>query len=37
VKFAQSEQPPIPPQNTNRGGSARPATRGGTAVPPAGG
>ncbi len=36
VKFAQSEQPPIPPQNTNRGGSARPATRGGTAVPPAG-
>jgi regulator of protease activity HflC (stomatin/prohibitin superfamily) len=35
VKFAQSEQPPIPPPN--RGGSTRPAMRGGTAVPPAGG
>jgi regulator of protease activity HflC (stomatin/prohibitin superfamily) len=34
VKTAQAEQPPIPPP---RGGSARPATRGGTAVPPAGG
>jgi regulator of protease activity HflC (stomatin/prohibitin superfamily) len=33
VKTAQAEQPPIPP---GRGGSARPATRGGTAVPPAG-
>ena len=33
VKTAQAEQPPIPP---SRGGSARPATRGGTAVPPAG-
>jgi regulator of protease activity HflC (stomatin/prohibitin superfamily) len=33
VKTAQAEQPPIPPA---RGGSARPATRGGTAVPPAG-
>ena len=39
VKIAQSEQPPVPSpaaQGT-RGGSARPATRGGTAVPPAGG
>src|SRR4051794_34530549 len=34
VRTAQAEQPPIPPP---RGGSARPATRGGTAVPPAGG
>lgn len=33
VKTAQAEQPPVPP---GRGGSARPATRGGTAVPPAG-
>jgi regulator of protease activity HflC (stomatin/prohibitin superfamily) len=33
VKTAQAEQRPIPPP---RGGSARPATRGGTAVPPAG-
>ncbi|MDB5427654.1 MAG: rane protease subunit, stomatin/prohibitin-like protein [Phenylobacterium sp.] len=32
VKAAQAEQPPIPP----RGGGSRPATRGGTAVPPAG-
>jgi regulator of protease activity HflC (stomatin/prohibitin superfamily) len=32
VKTAQAGQPPIPP----RGGSSRPATRGGTAVPPAG-
>ncbi|WP_372783815.1 SPFH domain-containing protein [Phenylobacterium sp.] len=32
VRTAQAEQPPIPP----RGGSARPASRGGTAVPPAG-
>ena len=39
VKIAQSEQPPVPPPaaSANRGGSARPATRGGTAVPPAGG
>jgi regulator of protease activity HflC (stomatin/prohibitin superfamily) len=35
VKFAQAEQPPIPPRPTNP--AARPATRGGTAVPPAGG
>ncbi len=34
VKTAQAEQPPIPPQ---RGGSARGGSRGGTAVPPAGG
>ena len=33
VKTAQAEQPPIPPP---RGGGARPAGRGGTAVPPAG-
>jgi regulator of protease activity HflC (stomatin/prohibitin superfamily) len=32
VKTAQAEQPPVPP----RGGGARPASRGGTAVPPAG-
>jgi len=32
VKTAQAEQPPVP----SRGGSSRPATRGGTAVPPAG-
>src|ERR1700744_4962501 len=38
VKIAQSEQPPVPaPANPgHRGGAARPATRGGTAVPPAG-
>ena len=32
VRTAQAEQPPIP----SRGGSSRPATRGGTAVPPSG-
>jgi regulator of protease activity HflC (stomatin/prohibitin superfamily) len=32
VKAAQAEQPSVPP----RGGGSRPATRGGTAVPPAG-
>jgi regulator of protease activity HflC (stomatin/prohibitin superfamily) len=39
VKFAQAEQRPTPPAGASgaRGGSARPATRGGTAVPPAGG
>ena len=39
VKTAQAEQRPVPPPGSsgNRGGSARPATRGGTAVPPAGG
>jgi regulator of protease activity HflC (stomatin/prohibitin superfamily) len=40
VKFAQAEQRPTPPAASAsgaRGGSARPATRGGTAVPPAGG
>jgi regulator of protease activity HflC (stomatin/prohibitin superfamily) len=35
VKSAQAEQRPAP-KAADRGGSARPATRGGTAVPPAG-
>src|SRR5579859_3350909 len=34
VKIAQSEQPPVGPRPANP--AARPATRGGTAVPPAG-
>jgi regulator of protease activity HflC (stomatin/prohibitin superfamily) len=35
VRIAQAEQPPVPPRPANP--AARPATRGGTAVPPAGG
>jgi regulator of protease activity HflC (stomatin/prohibitin superfamily) len=33
VKTAQAEQPPVPPRG---GGASRPATRGGSAVPPTG-